>query len=409
MRVLWFSPINLGSQSIQSHNGGGWILSLKELLMQDDSLEIGIAFEGQGKWGACKKKVHVFPIQAGGRLKNRLRKKLDPGCDSLFLLPEMKRAIDDFKPDLIHVWGSESALFSICRHTSIPCVTHLQGFLPAYLNAKYPPGIAECDVLHHIGFHPLRQWMHRYFTKVFVNRASQEAENMRFCSFFMGRTDWDRAIVSVYNPNARYFHCDELLRNEFYSGVWQLQRRKSFVITSVISSPLYKGHDVILKTAKMLKTYTDISFVWKIYGIDDLTFWEKKLKINAAQNGVMCCGSVSAVELKKALLGADVYIHPSYIDNSPNSLCEAQMLGLPVIAANVGGVSSLICHGENGLLFPANDPVMLVSLIQQLYKNDECRISLGGQAKKTAEKRHDPETIKRSLLEIYYKILQDKH
>ena len=43
------------------------------------------------------------------------------------------------------------------------------------------------------------------------------------------------------------------------------------------------------------------------------------------------------------------------MDNSPNSLCEAMAVGMPVIASNIGGIPSLIDDEVNGLLFKVND------------------------------------------------------
>lgn len=36
--------------------------------------------------------------------------------------------------------------------------------------------------------------------------------------YFIGRTEWDRANVLFRNKNARYFHGEELLRQEFYKA-----------------------------------------------------------------------------------------------------------------------------------------------------------------------------------------------
>lgn len=64
-------------------------------------------------------------------------------------------------------------------------------------------------------------------------------------------------------------------------------------------------------------------------------------------------------KLVELLLESDLYVHTAYIDNSPNAICEAQYLGMPIIATYVGGVPSLIEQGKDGVLIPANDPFML--------------------------------------------------
>lgn len=64
-----------------------------------------------------------------------------------------------------------------------------------------------------------------------------------------------------------------------------------------------------------------------------------------------------------------MYVHPAYIDNSPNALCEAMLLGVPCIASYVGGIPSIIQNEVSGLLAPANEPYYLAEKIYWLSKN----------------------------------------
>ena len=101
-----------------------------------------------------------------------------------------------------------------------------------------------------------------------------------------------------------------------------------------------------------------------------------------------------------------VYVHPSYIDNSPNSICEAQLQGIPVIACNVGGVSSLIEHGKSGILVPANDPTLAASHIYSLYLDQNKNLKLGQKAKEIASVRHNRGRIVDELINTYLQILK---
>ena len=62
----------------------------------------------------------------------------------------------------------------------------------------------------------------------------------------------------------------------------------------------------------------------------------------------------------------DVFLNTNRVDNMPVSLIEAAAFGLPIVATAVGGVPSLICHGENGLLVPDNDVDAMTDSIRQL-------------------------------------------
>ena len=112
-------------------------------------------------------------------------------------------------------------------------------------------------------------------------------------------------------------------------------------------------------------------------------------------------GVASAEQIKDALLGATAYVHTSYIENASNSLCESQLLGVPGIAAYVGGIPSVIDEGQTGFLVPANDPYQMAFLMKRLAENIDMNIKMGNKAKEVAMKRHDKQTIVGRVMEIY--------
>ena len=103
-----------------------------------------------------------------------------------------------------------------------------------------------------------------------------------------------------------------------------------------------------------------------------------------------------------------MYVHPAYIDNSPNSLCEAMLLGLPCIASCVGGISSIIDDGKSGILVPVNEPYLLADKIKQLSKDKDLQQRLSTEAIAKASDRHNVENIKSELLNAYNQIISQK-
>ncbi len=162
----------------------------------------------------------------------------------------------------------------------------------------------------------------------------------------------------------------------------------------------------MLKTARMLKEHTKLDFEWNICGTDNVKFFESVYGIEAERVNVNICGVLSQEKLQKELIVSSFYVHPSYIDNSPNSVCEAQILGLPVIATNVGGVRSLVSDHETGFLVPANDPLMIASLIMKYWRNKDILQKISRSGSKIANIRHDPVKLKRDLLAIYNQIVK---
>ena len=122
---------------------------------------------------------------------------------------------------------------------------------------------------------------------------------------------------------------------------------------------------------------------------------------------VVACGNQPADIVKKELLNADCYIHLSYIDNSPNAVCEAQYLGMPVIAANVGGVRSLFAENYNmNLLVPSNEPHYTAEQIIQLMTNEDQIAAAAESNFEVARNRHADENILTSLLSVYHQLLE---
>ena len=140
MKVLWFSPTPaLYSNKVWGHNGGGWITSLQNILQTIENIDLGIAFESaQDTPNKIFDSVNYFPIVGDFSISKKfeqtkkLKKLLDKSLD----------IINDFNPDIIHLFGSEQWYGLLVNYTNIPIVIHMQGSLPSYYNARYPVGMS---------------------------------------------------------------------------------------------------------------------------------------------------------------------------------------------------------------------------------------------------------------------------
>ena len=94
-----------------------------------------------------------------------------------------------------------------------------------------------------------------------------------------------------------------------------------------------------------------------------------------------------------------------YIENSPNAICEAQYLGVPVISTMVGGIASLVRNGKDGKLVAANDPWQLANAIIELVNDPERMRFYSKNTMLFAQNRHNPRNIIEQLLTCYKEIL----
>ena len=95
----------------------------------------------------------------------------------------------------------------------------------------------------------------------------------------------------------------------------------------------------------------------------------------------------------------------SHIENSPNSVCEAMLVGVPTIASFAGGTSSIIKDGEEGILVQDGDPYVLAGSIVHLVQNPDLAMFYSNNAKCRALQRHNPENVYKELLSGYTSIL----
>lgn len=398
MRVLWFAGNAALYAQRAAYNGGGWIGALQHELCSQQQFDIilGISIPWDTEFKEEKDGVSYYGVR---KIKHILWKYKQKESD---VLKRMKAIIDDFRPDIIQVYGTEEVYSLVTTVTDIPVVIHIQGILGPIFNAWLPQNLSWTDYLIRVP----RMIPGYIGQKINVER---EKRALSSCHYLMGRTDWDRRISQLLAPVAKYYYCSEMLRPQIYSShkVWQPEMRDKLVLISIISNAIYKGADVILRTAKLLKHSSEIEFEWRVFGTANLHFAEKLTKINAAEVNVIPRGIISADTLVEEVCRASLFIHPSYIENSANTVCEAQVLGIPVIATNVGGISSLVENGITGILVPANDAYQLASQIMQLDSEKELCIQLGKQGREVALKRHRPETIVSDLMRTYKTIINE--
>lgn len=414
MRVLWFTNtmscyVPQGTQDIQGYNGGGWISSAEKIMKQQDDIELAVAFTADGQPTKIEQNgVTYYPIPDK---HNSIFVKIARSINILFgsydceeatwqyYLYHFRHIVEDFNPDIIHVWGSEFHFGLVWKVSKCPVILHIQGIIGPYMNAYIPAGMSWTD-MRRSTWNPIKRIKCFLSEKAWYNNAYREQEIFKGLTAALGRTKWDERVTYCLNPKMKYYHVDEILRDEFYKETGRRMPERPIIVTT-ISSPPYKGYDLILKTAKILRQNLGLDFEWKCFGNIDPTFIEKQIGIKHQNVGVMLMGVASASELQAAELNATLYFHSSYIDNSPNSLCEAQMMGIPVVATNVGGIPSLVRDRVDGYLIPANDPYQAACCIELLINDTMKNITMGKNGQSSACIRHNPDNVVKQIIKVY--------
>jgi glycosyltransferase involved in cell wall biosynthesis len=415
MRILWFTstPSLAATKLNADSNMTGWVSSLEKAVSEERDIELGVAFP----FGSDEPKTFIlesttyfsFPLSpVKGKysgLLDRWRHTVEDGIEVSHYL----HVIEKFKPDVIHVFGSESSFGEIVSHTNTPVAIQIQGNL-SVCTLKYFAGISA---LQYAWFSNKKSFLlgystwHQFFT--FRKRSLREQKILKNCKFIIGRTAWDRYISGIMAPESTYFHCDEVLRDPFYKSKWTKPQNIKFSIFSTLSGSTYKGFETILLAASFICKSGKIDFEWNIAGIEGsheiISVTEKALSLKFAECNVVFRAALNADEIAAGLLATDCYVHPSHIENSPNSVCEAMLLGVPVIATYAGGTSSILQSGTDGILLQDGDPYALAGAILELAGSYEKSILLSTNARERALLRHNPSRIVKDLLSIYDNII----
>lgn len=419
MKVLWFSatPLSLNAGENTGVEGKGWISSLLQLALAIEGLELVVAYEN---YSPDKKEIEesgrlkIIPINISRYSKREIIKDMMTKKEvDEYIISESLKIIHDNKPDLIHVFGTEWCFGLLAAHTDIPVIIHIQGMWSQIRNCLLLPGQSSLfDRLKpELVTHPLGFFARYHYYNLSKERHHREEDILRQNKYFMCRTRWDQSVVRFYNKDAKIFHMDEALRSDFMDcsrrwsfGGTRKDTDKRIVISTTGACYSIKGPDVVLKTAKLLRENTDYQIEWKwIGGTDeDIREFEKLTKIKAKDVGLRMMGTLSAQQMIDELLSSDMYVHTSYSDNSPNAVCEAQYLGLPVIATDAGGTISLFSENyDRNMIIPVNDPFYLASKIVELREDKDKAQMLSDENRTIARERHNYQRITRQLQHIY--------
>lgn len=420
MKVLWFtnSPCSSIKRYKEKTLSGGWLTSLENALKYEKDINLSIAFisnsekdpfifEGTTYYPIFDKTSQI-PIK---KLINRL-KPLSQKEEKL--LPSMLYIIQQCQPDIIHIHGTEECFGLITEHiTTIPIVFSIQGLIAPY-REKFFSGLSYHDIKKYEGwYNKLKMTSIKEDFQSFVYRGERECKYLKKASYIIGRTFWDKDITFLLNPNRKYFIVNEILRDEFYTSQWKKSEfNNELQIVSTLSFGFYKGTETILKAAQLLTNYANFNFKWHIIGYNSntpiLQITEKILNLNHQNYNIKLHGRLDAQQIANILMTSDIYCHVSHIENSPNSVCEAMVMGMPIIASYAGGTSSLLEHEKDGLLIQDGDSYILAGAICSLQKDFKKAQQYGLSAQAKATSRHAPKNIIKELLHAYKEIVNLK-
>lgn len=433
MRVLWVCNIMLPAVAkhlgLEASNKEGWLTGLSAEILKkqrENGVALGICFPAEGKLADFDEKLEVpgtdAKIHAFGFCEDLLRAEVyDERCER-----RLGEIMERFQPDLIHCFGTEfpHTLAAVKafgkRERTLIGIQGLCSVCANYFRADLPDRVWRRTTFRDfVRRDDLRRQHEKY-----VQRGVYEVEAVQRAGHITGRTKWDKKYTGAWNPEAEYHFMNETLRPCFYEGRWEPEScRRHSLFLSQGDYPLKGLHYVLQAMPDILRDYPDAEVyvagnsIIKSAAEKGLAGCKGKLKLESygkyilqlmRETGTLgkihFLGRLNAGQMKEQYLRSNVYVCASTVENSPNSVGEAMMLGVPTVCAEVGGIPDIFTGGVDGPTYRTGDLKGLAEAVKIMFAGGG-RVDAYREAEREhARRTHDPQKNYERLMEIYGEI-----
>ncbi|MBV7377956.1 glycosyltransferase family 4 protein [Maritimibacter dapengensis] len=413
-RVLWTSNIDLpaatASLGLKSQPFGGWLSLMTERLAQTGRFHIGVAMRSES--------AEFAHVEVGGIDYYALPRTRTDRFD--VAQSDCARVLRDFSPDILHVEGGEMRhALRFLETWQGPRLLSMQGVVNGYA----PYELGRLPILRMLS--PARPRIMATATALlaqerfrFRPRLAFERATMQAATDIMGRTLWDRAQAHALAPHARYHHGGRILRSGFYGTSWKgatCEKHSLFVGNG--AAPRKGAHVALAALAILKRSFPDVHLY--IAGEDPDTLSKRSLKrwvgypvylrhlIDTLdlEDNVTFTGILNETKMIERMASSHVAVMSSLIENSPNTLGEAMILGVPVVSAFAGGAPSMARDEREALFYRPDDPAMLAFQVRRIFQDEALARSLSEKARLRAGETHDPDRNLAALISVYDQIL----
>lgn len=190
-----------------------------------------------------------------------------------------------------------------------------------------------------------------------------------------------------------------------WSGTRTYKHAGRFQIVSVGRVALEKGFDIAVRALSELHRRSKLEFEYTIIGDGpEMANIRRLVQECGIQHLVRFTGAVSIADVIAKVRDADVLVVPSVPSNTwrENQACvmqEAMLMGVAVIASDIGGVSESLPPEMRDFLFSAGDQAQLVGNIERLLAGGETTLhALGNTGRDFVLRKYDVRELNRQIL-----------
>lgn len=417
MQILWFTGVQLPAVTGEALNRAGWQEGLRKALFRHHpDIKLAIASFGSEPYEPYRdENTTYYNIFRQPPSESRWKRMAENWKHRSFEEEELRNCLEIVElvqPDLIFIFGTENPFGLLANRLPVPVVISIQAVLNGLVKRIFS-GLSPSEMFRElfsketlIGeglFH--RRWQLEKLSKM-------EQVIYSRCNIFAGRTDWDKKWLNRLNRKAVYYHIDRILADDYYGASWDINQTKKNLIFTTSSNAPFKGGITLVRAIVELKKRGREEVYLRIAGVHpqsivgrNITRLKNKYRLH---NQITILDRVHPGEIISEMQMASIFVLPSHMDNSPNSLAEAMLIGMPCIASDVGGIPSMLEDGKDGLLYHHDDISSLADKLELMLDDPDYAVELGSHAMKKAVKRHDPEKITNETVAMYHQVIAGK-
>jgi glycosyltransferase involved in cell wall biosynthesis len=306
---------------------------------------------------------------------------IEDSWKSFAFLKKLVKIVKSYKPDILDFHFCYSAnfaiIFLILKIIGIKIIYHYHGEIFPIENLKFAN----------------RHFSKLRFQTLFVDKIICVSEANKK---FLKALNVNKKIDVVYNGvNVRNFGKEANKTSDFRTKMGFTNGE--LIVTSIASLIPRKGVDILIRAAKsVIDNAPQARFI--LIGGGDKTPYQRLAESLGISDKIVFMGLVKDYPYH-ILKDTDVFAHASYAESFGLSIAESQLIGLPVVATDVGGVPEVVRDGLSGFLVPAGDSDKLARAITSLLNDEKLRKDLGAFGKKWIAERFNLENKVEELID----------